>query len=62
MRPPYSGGLTINRYSFHKLPSDPAATVPIAAAFVLTELIAFVRTPAPVVLVHDDTRVTRVLI
>src|SRR5262249_29837927 len=38
-------------------PCHPSAAAPVAAGLVLAEAVAFMRAPAPIVLVHDHTRV-----
>src|SRR5262249_25642830 len=44
------------------LPSDPPATAPIAAAFMLFEHEFLARSPFPVVRMHDDPRAVRIVI
>jgi hypothetical protein len=44
------------------LPRHPFAAMPVATAFVLTEVGFLVRTPAPIAFTNDDTRFVRKII
>src|SRR5215467_1219020 len=44
------------------LPGHPASAAPVAAALMLTEGKPFARTPAPVVLMHDDSSPVRKIV
>src|SRR5215471_5817381 len=43
-----------------ELPFNPIGAAPVAAAFVLTERVALMRPPSPIVVMNDDPRLWRI--